>query len=288
MHSFLTLWRITVQCAPDRSYDQTVKSDDSSTLVAELLGSYDGTAEISNALTAFHQGSAMLDGLTIVSTLGDTVSVQISAPTLDGIAPVDVDISLLVTCPAGTSEVEIARGNVICNPCKSGEYERKGSCVPCVDGMVCDEMGVFLRQVALKIGYWRTDEDSDDIHVCRFGGFSCPGDGKNQAAGPNRYCALNYLGPLCSACAPTFFASWARDGKCYECSSTNYLPTIGLVSGALVLCGMIAACVSKKCQKCQSRKADAPPSALSVEAEKLYFLAEVKLTTLFFTAQVRW
>ena len=153
--------------------------------------------------------------------------------------------------------------------------------------MVCDEMGMFLQQVALKAGHWRTDEDSDDIRVCRFGGFSCPGDGKNQATGPNRYCALNYIGPLCSACAPTFFSSWVRDGKCNECSSTNYLPTIGLISGVLVLCGMIAACMSKKGQKCQSRKADAPPSTLSVEAEKLYLLAEVKLTTLFFAAQVR-
>ena len=95
--------------------------------MAEFLGSYDGTAEISNALTAFHQGSAMLDGLAIVSTLGDTASIEVPAPTLDGIASVDVDIPLLVTCPAGTSEVEIAQGNVIGNPCKSGEYERKGS-----------------------------------------------------------------------------------------------------------------------------------------------------------------
>ena len=74
------------------------------------------------------------------------------------------------------------------------------------------------------------------------------------------------------------------DGDCHRCSAgKTHSPTIGLISGVVVLVGILTACLSKKCQR---RKTDTPPSAFYVETEKLYVLAEVKFFTLFLAAQV--
>lgn len=275
--------------------------------MAELHDYNGGTTEISNSLAAFHRGSATLTDITIAATPGDIVPVEVSVPTLN-VAPVDIDIVLLAQCPRGTSEL-LLQGNLICNQCKSGEYESMGSCVSCVTGMVCDEMGVFLQSVRLQAGFWRTDDDSDDIRPCRVGVISCPGDGKNQASANlpskqrvtssgatkrNPYCAPNYLGPLCSVCADGFFTSWAGDGECYECATgTSHLPTILLASGVLVFVAVCAVeCAFRKVHRnpgLSTRTASIQKSTPSsfATAKHVYALAKFKIFTLFLTAQAR-
>ena len=265
--------------------------------MAELRNPNGGTAEISNALAAVQQGKATLTDITIDSAPGDIVALRISVPTLD-ITPVDIDI-VLEECPRGTSETETAQGNVICNSCKSGEYEKSGACNICPTQVDCDE-GSTVSDWKLKAGNWRTDDQSDDVRKCRFGVISCPGDGKNQAsknapskrrvtsssaAELNPFCSANHVGHLCSACAPDYFLSWAGDGKCHRCvAGESHAPTFGLLGGVFLCVVSCFACMYKAGQKKAKRTAVGTPTiSLLSKAEQVYSQAKFKIFTLFYS-----
>ena len=167
--------------------------------------------------------------------------------------------------------------------------EDSQNCKWCLEEMECNDPGVTIRTVSLKPGYWRADEESDDIRPCRFHDVSCPG--VNQTTGPNPYCAPNYRGPLCSACAADFFSNWDGDGRCIQCASgASHLPTIWLVSGIVGFVLLCTACAYKKKDKMmenmkENEKVEKKSSFLA-NADQVYSLAKFKLFTLFLTAQV--
>ena len=204
------------------------------------------------------------------------------------------ECDMLPPVGAFTLEVTDAQGAVVGSThssftvahCPATFYESDGKCALCPRHVEC-AAGSSISDWKLDAGYYRTDDESDDVRECRFGTRSCPGAGLNNRALSNSslgpYCAPEFIGPLCSQCAAEHFLSWEGSGDCHKCAAgKSHSPTIGLVIGVIILCGLFAACVSKKCK---GRKTDTPPSAFSVVVEKLYVLSEVKFFVLFLAFQ---
>ena len=285
----------------------------------------DSTTKLVNTLAIFDQGVVNLTGLTADASLGISIPVKISVPTLGNIAPVYVDVALAATCPNGAIPSGTAQGNTVCKPCAEGMYEKAGSCSAaprdilcekgstvswcesCPNGVTCKE-GSMVSDWELKAGHWRTDDESDDVRKCRFGATSCPGDDENQASmnspsqqrratssgattGPNPHCSPNHVAPLCSACAPDFFLSWTGDGKCHQCTTKeSHAPTIGLMSGVFVFVLSCLTCAYKKSLGKAHRTTivtPKPENSLLLKAKQVYILAKFKAFTLLLTSQVR-
>ena len=49
---------------------------------------------------------------------------------------------------------------------KQGDRQSGARCIPCHEGMVCDNAGVTIRNVHAKQGYWRTSDVSSMMYVC--------------------------------------------------------------------------------------------------------------------------
>ena len=190
-----------------------------------------------------------------------------------------VDVALAMECPPGYVTQDDARGNTVCVACGATNYENKGHCRACVEGMMCDEEGQSLTRVELKPGHWRTHAFSFDVHECSFGTLSCPGAGKRKNVtdgGHDIYCAPEYVGPLCSQCSSEYFMSWAQEGKCYPCAvGESYAPTICLAIVVFVVGAVMVAGTANVLKRKLSK------------VLKLYRLAKMKLFTLFVAAQVR-
>ena len=250
-----------------------------------------------------------MTGLAVDASLDSTVQIKLSLPADDAIAPTFVDLVFDAQCLAGATQLATAQGNTVCQPCAKGEYEALGSCRPCPNTVNCDEEGRTVSDWKLKVGTWRTDDDSYDVLKCRFGVISCPGDGKNQASmyspsqrrttssnattGLNPYCSPNHVGHLCSACAPDFFLSWAGDGECHQCATgKSHWPTIGLLGGVFVFVASCLACVYTKYKKSSATNTAAAaavaPSSLFSKIDSVLVLAKFKFFTLFLTFQVQF
>ena len=130
----------------------------------------------------------------------------------------------------------------------------------------------------LLSGPWSTD-----VRVCAFAEESCPGHADDSCPGEkpsssSSYCACGYIGPLCSQCARTHFADWAR-GVCADCDEAeSHAPFIGLVVG-LVICAIAIAAVL------YSKRESIQQSACFKSAEQLIWVGSVKASLLFFMAQ---
>ena len=77
-------------------------------------------------------------------------------------------------------------------------------------------MNSDVASIVILPGHWRAGSESTDVRQCRYGDLSCPGNGMNQATGPDPYCDASYVGPLCSECHEDFFKSWDSAGACRE------------------------------------------------------------------------
>ena len=264
-------------------YGQTVRSDDSSTILAELVNSSGTTAAIVNPFDICTQGLSTLSSVTIDAKPGTVLALALSVPTLqDRVVPCTVAVALAMECPQGFVQQHDTRGNVVCVACGANYYENNGECNACVRGMECDEEGQSLGQVELKPGYWKTHALSSDIQKCRFGMLSCPGVGKRKNVtdgGRDMYCGPEYVGPLCSQCSSEYFMSWAQEGKCYPCAAgESYAPTIWLAAGVFVIGLVVFVGTAKTIQ-------EKLPN-FRAKVLKLYRLAKMKLFTLFVTGQV--
>ena len=202
-------------------YDQVVASDSTSTVLVEKLD-LNSTTNLVNPLASFVQGTAKLTELVVAaSSFGIIVPIKLSIPGDSVVAPTSVDLAFAAQCTPGYVEATTAQGNRICTSCEIFKYEHNGKCEICKAGMVCEKSGLSLSVVSLASGFWRTNDESNEIHKCPFGVTSCPDDDKNQASlyspsqrratssgkttGLNPYCSPNHVGHLCSACAPGFF-----------------------------------------------------------------------------------
>ena len=250
--------------------------------------------------TTFDKGVARLTDLIVGASLGITLPIELSIPGDDVVAPTSVDLVFAAQCTPGYVVSTTAQRNQICTACAEGKYEKAGSCsaaprdVPCEtgstvswcelcpNGVTCKE-GSTVSDWELKAGNWRTDDESDDVHPCRFGVTSCPGEYKNQASmyspsqrratssgattGLNPHCSPNHVGHLCSACAPDYFLSWTGDGQCYECATKEtHAPTFGLMSGVFVV---VLSCLARA-YKTSLKKAQGITTATSKPENSLF------------------
>jgi len=250
------------------------------------------------ATTTFDKGVARLTDLIVGASLGVTLPIELSIPGDDVVAPTTVDLVFAAQCMPGYVVSTTAQRNQICTACEVSTYEHNEECHTCRNGMVCQVEGLSLNSVSLARGYWRTDDDSYDIHKCRFGTTSCPGaDSNNQATGRrlaetttvvHPYCSDAHVGHLCSACAPDYFLSWTGDGECYECATKeSHAPTIGLMSGVFVFVVSCLVCAYKTSLKRDITTATPKPTnSLLSKAKEVYTLAKFKVFTLFLTSQV--
>ena len=194
-----------------------------------------------------------------------------------------------VACQTGEDSKKGLTSNAnltACDACEDGYFRIAGLCRDCPTGAACT-MNSDVATMAILPGHWRTSAESHDVHECRFGDLSCPGESNNQASGPDRYCAPEYVGALCSECHDDFFKSWDGAGACQACAAgKSHWPTIGLVGTTLVIGALFVGAINK-CRKKKPEDEDAPPSSgMFANAEKLFVLAKVKIFTLFLTAQV--
>ena len=123
--------------------------------------------------------------------------------------------------------------NTQCSECVEDYYyknensENVSECVSCPDAVVCNASS-RIGDWKLKEGWWRSDDNSDDVRKCRFGANACPGDGLG-CKGDGALCACGYVGPLCSVCdtgrGKDYFLNWVNTGPkcviCEECGSTE-------------------------------------------------------------------
>ena len=268
-------------------YGQTVKSDDTSTVLAELVNSSGTSAAIINPYQICTQGLSTLSSLVLDAKPGVTMPLKLLVPALQGrVMPCVVDVALAMECPQGYVTQGDARGNLVCIACGANTFENRGECYSCSEGMECNEEGQTLSRVELKPGYWRTDALSFDVKKCRYSTLSCPGVGKRKnttvddaGGGRNMYCGPAYVGPLCSQCSGEHFMSWTQQGKCFECTvGKDHAPTIGIASVIFVL-GVVMTIGAVQLR----RNANNPKM---LKLRRLYRLAKMKFFVLFVGAQV--
>ena len=95
-------------------------------MLAELVGS-SGTTTLAGSFGTCKGGLACLASLTVDAIPGRTVTLSISVPALGGhLVKEYVNISL-IECPPGWFEEITRQQNVVCTPCKEGEFEQNGA-----------------------------------------------------------------------------------------------------------------------------------------------------------------
>ncbi|KAL4462570.1 hypothetical protein ABPG74_000400 [Tetrahymena malaccensis] len=125
-------------------------------------------------------------------------------------------------CSVG--EIEMYQDkSLICQQCPDGKYSlnvKDTSCQQCPDSAVkC--IGSIIH---LKNGYWRENQDTDDIVYCNYNPNSCQAE-SNQS---KLNCIEGYIGPICKSC-DTYGHIWENrysqifdNGICYQCSQQIY------------------------------------------------------------------
>ena len=140
----------------------------------------------------------------------------------------------------------------ICNPCKEGtfsftdphdvalsELTKTTVCQPCPpEAMYC-----YKDTLALRQGYWRSDNDSTNILECPWDEESCLG---GQSSG-DASCGSGYHGPLCAICEDEHhFVSSSQ--TCEPCDDTSsfFDPFTITVIALVLVCMLISIYFVKK------------------------------------------
>lgn len=204
------------------------------------------------------------------------------------------------TCPAGT--VAPVAGSLECDACPPREtsdstrtrcdceadYYRDGivgECSLCPLSQVSCAWGSTVANWTLRPGVWRSDESSTDLHTCRFGAASCPGDTLDDADnctargfGDWPHCGCGYVGPTCAVCAREYFLDWSGDA-CAKCGARDgHTPSIVVGCLVVALGGIAVAFV---------RNAKSKNKGWYLRFKKFQRLGRTKVSILFFLCQVR-
>ncbi|GMH73473.1 hypothetical protein TrST_g4716 [Triparma strigata] len=96
-----------------------------------------------------------------------------------------------------------------------------GQCLECPEGTSCVEPGVTVKELPVKRGYWRSDDNSSNIVKCYIEE-ACAQSPAVKSANVTKMtsdhqCAMGHIGPVCNVCLPGF----AKDvlGHCLPCES---------------------------------------------------------------------
>ncbi|EWS76277.1 transmembrane protein, putative (macronuclear) [Tetrahymena thermophila SB210] len=135
---------------------------------------------------------------------------------IGGQAELNVQV-FMEQCSVG--EILMQYGNSIaCESCPDGKYslsQNDNQCKVCPDSALrCIGSNIYLQN-----GYWRENEDTDNILQCSFNPLSC----KPELSTSKFNCDVGYKGPLCQSC-DTYGEIWEASyseilnpGHCYKC-----------------------------------------------------------------------
>ncbi|KAL4472602.1 hypothetical protein ABPG74_018551 [Tetrahymena malaccensis] len=114
--------------------------------------------------------------------------------------------------------------SIVCEDCPEGKYSlslQDNYCLQCPDSAV----KCYQSTILLKNGYWRENEQTDQIIFCNFHPNSC----QAQSQQSKHYCIAGYKGPLCYSC-DTYGDIWGQRyqqifsrGECYSCEENSYI-----------------------------------------------------------------
>ncbi|KAG5179133.1 hypothetical protein JKP88DRAFT_182468, partial [Tribonema minus] len=95
-------------------------------------------------------------------------------------------------------------GVCMCCPERTYSFDASGTCLPCPENGACPG-GNALEPLP---GYWRSSNESTQMHLCPLGKVSCAGGGK---------CQQGYTGRLCASCDRGFGTTGPlRCAKCVK------------------------------------------------------------------------
>ncbi|KAL4437690.1 hypothetical protein ABPG74_012365 [Tetrahymena malaccensis] len=127
----------------------------------------------------------------------------------------------LEQCSVG--EIFMQYGNsIVCESCPSGKYSLNLNDKQCKS---CPESAVSCvgSNIQLKNGYWRENENTDQIYECSFNPQSC----KPELSTSKLNCDKGYKGPLCQSC-DTYGQIWGEKyselfnpGFCYQLNQSD-------------------------------------------------------------------
>ncbi|EAS07524.2 transmembrane protein, putative (macronuclear) [Tetrahymena thermophila SB210] len=136
-----------------------------------------------------------------------------------------------------TGERQVSIDNIIqCIPCPNGFYSlvttQNQSSVECT---ICPPSAYHCEKdiILLKEGYWRSNENTDNIYYC----VNKPSNCKGSLEGNRLYCDEGKVGPLCESCdiyEKVWDTKYMKSGKydCIKCNDvqnkTFVLPIIGI------------------------------------------------------------
>ena len=118
--------------------------------------------------------------------------------------------------------------------CNKGYYNARSAannsveCALCPVGSACVEAGTSLASLPLKVGYYRTGSDSDDLRRCPDAGVDsgCVG-GVSGGEGP---CRQGLEGPYCQVCEVRDDSVYynAKESSCMPCEGNALLTVLAL------------------------------------------------------------
>ena len=200
-----------------------------------------------------------------------TASVTCALFTCDAGYYYDLATSVCTPCPTGTAE-KFSGMRSSCTACPVGSFGPTEALLECVG---CDEMKVAYvpglsrceacpegaicpegKSVVVLPGFWRTDFDSFELHVCPMGETSCPGtesyleyDDTYTNDKGSYLCADGYVGVKCDSCEDDYFFSDILS-QCTQCSDTarQVVIGVGLAFGVFAAMSGSFLCFSKSLQ----------------------------------------
>ena len=130
--------------------------------------------------------------------------------------------------------------------CNKGYYNARSAannsveCALCPVGSACVEAGTSLASLPLKVGYYRTGSDSDDLRRCPDAGVDsgCVG-GVSGGEGP---CRQGLEGPYCKVCEVRDDSVYynAKESSCMPCEGNALLTVLVVVGGCAGVAGLLS------------------------------------------------
>ena len=137
-----------------------------------------------------------------------------------------------VECFRGSGTRGLGSASAEACECQSGTFRAGLACLPCPDGVLCDEPGAQLETLNVSVSRWRTDPNSTTIETCP--PRSCVGG--TDASTSRSQCMHGHEGPLCAVCLRGFRK--LTDYTCVACEaeSAEFMEFLPVLILGLVLC----------------------------------------------------
>jgi hypothetical protein len=236
----------------DDVYGQTVLTDSTTTAAVSVPPSESASCDeepgfVSGSTTAsFVNGTAVFSSLEPLCAPNHSMGLTVTALS-DSVANESAFEFGFRACSRGEYYAER-----ICNACENGSYSfadpgdfvlsemtKAAVCQPCPsEASYC-----YKDTMALRQGYWRSDDDSTNIVECPWDVESCLGGESNGDAS----CGSGYRGPLCAICEDEHHFVTSSQ-TCEQCDDTaSFFDPFTVTLIALVcICVLIAVYAGKK------------------------------------------